>query len=164
MSLDNLMWTSFVTGGLYSLQNGLNSTSLSNFKDSLLQLVEIMVTVIRKPLKKLQRSCLATLLLQNVHNRDITKALVDENVQSLNDYAWIRQIKYYWDINQQDIQIKQGHASFGYGYEYIGHAKRLVMTPLTELCYLTLTSALAIQQGGALTGPSGTGKGESMTE
>lgn len=103
------------------------------------------------------------LLTEMVHQRDVSRSLIAKGVASGSDFGWLYHLRFYWapkDANR--VLIRMSNAQFAYGFEYLGIGERLVQTPLTDRCYLTLTQALHFRMGGNPFGPAGTGKTESV--
>jgi Hydrolytic ATP binding site of dynein motor region len=57
-----------------------------------------------------------------------------------------------------ECNVYQNDAHFVHDHEYIGNSSRLVMTPLTDACYLAITSALKASASVVIGGRTGCGK------
>ncbi|XP_064133022.1 dynein axonemal heavy chain 14 [Loxodonta africana] len=125
------------------------------------EVVGLVVLNINNSRTKAVQGALLTLY---VHCRDIVRDLLLKNIFNADDFEWTRHLQYKWNEKQKLCYVSQGDASFTYGYEYLGCSPRLVITPLTERCWLTLTGALHLNLGGCPAGPAGTGKTETTKD
>ncbi|XP_074644244.1 dynein axonemal heavy chain 1-like [Tubulanus polymorphus] len=148
-------WTTDVT-------KGLEDNALKDVYDLQLQQLDDLRNLVRGDLSKMHRLILSALIVVEVHARDVIVKMLQEDVKSVNDFEWISQLRYYWV--DDDLYTRAVNAEFLYGYEYLGNNGRLVITPLTDRCYLTLTGALHLKFGGAPAGPAGTGKTETTKD
>jgi len=123
-----------------------------------------LITAIRGDLVKTQRMKVNTLIIVDVHARDIVDRFIRDSILDAREFEWESQLRFYWDIHDNDIAIRQCTGVFTYGYEYQGLNGRLVITPLTDRCVMTLTTALTFKLGGAPAGPAGTGKTETVKD
>lgn len=97
-----------------------------------------------------------------MHSRDIIEELTNLGVDSTSDFTWQQCLRYYYE--DELIVARQVNSTLKYGYEYMGANTRLVITPLTDRCWLTITGALHIKLGASPKGPAGTGKTESTKD
>ncbi|RHY84261.1 hypothetical protein DYB26_001855, partial [Aphanomyces astaci] len=116
-----------------------------------------LTRLIRSPLTKLQRCIVTSLVTTDVHARDIVEELIQLKVHATHDFNWKKQLRYMWDVDLDDTLIQQSNVSIRYGYEYMGACSRLVITPLTDRCWMTITGAFDLKLGASPSGPAGTG-------
>ena len=134
--------------------------------------LKMLTDMVRGNLTDLQRLKLAALITQDVHSKSIIEDLKKDNVNNLADFNWQKQLRYTYEeiesaggaANDTKCVIRQVQAMLYYGFEYMGATTRLVITPLTDKCWITITGALHIKLGANPAGPAGTGKTESTKD
>ena len=122
-------------------------------------------------LKNVRRT-ISNLITHHVHFKDILGSLIESELELEDDFAWQKQLRSYFqssDLSLKDerymiVKIKQLKYEFDYGYEYFGPSTRIVISPLTDRVWLTMSSALQIKLGCSLGGPAGTGKTETTKD
>lgn len=151
-----IMWTSAVES---AIKAGKLSELYGIIHNQLLDLAKMTQL---DSLSEINRTTISSCIVMEMHNRDIVHNLDKQNVSDIRQFEWISQLRQYF-VNGGAV-IRMVNAEFNYGYEYLGSTNRLVITPLTDRCYLTLLTALDMQLGGAPQGPAGTGKTETTKD
>ena len=71
-----------------------------------------MIEVVRKPLEYRARKKVNTLIILDVHARDLVEKFVQNAVFSANSFEWESQLRFYWDISIDDIEIRKCTGKF----------------------------------------------------
>jgi dynein heavy chain len=161
--IDMMKWTELAEQAISNVPN--DKDAIGKAYEEMVLLINDMVQMVRGDLSFGLRETIKSLMVLDVHNRDILEQLHNDRIDSLNDFQWSKQLRYYWDVDPiEDCFARQTNTRFRYCYEYLGNGSRLVITPLTDKCYVTLTGALNLYFGGAPAGPAGTGKTETTKD
>ena len=157
-------WTFGVEDALIKMVEAGEANALVDYSAQWVLSINYMVGIVRRQLTPLQRQVIGAKLTLDVHCRDTNAEMVHKKVGSIKEFEWAKQLRYYWEEDVDDCCLRQTNTYFRYGYEYLGNSPRLVVTPLTDKCYMTLTGGLNLGMGGAPAGPAGTGKTETTKD
>ncbi|XP_077600352.1 dynein axonemal heavy chain 10-like [Stigmatopora nigra] len=163
LATNQVWWTWEVEDVFNNLKLG-DKYALKNYATKMHHQIDELVTRTMQPLKKNDRRKINTVLIIDVHARDIVDSFVLNSITDAEEFEWESQLRFYWVQDDDNLVVRQCSATFSYGYEYMGLNGRLVITPLTDRIYLTITQALSMFLGGAPAGPAGTGKTESTKD
>ncbi|XP_052825334.1 dynein beta chain, ciliary isoform X1 [Octopus bimaculoides] len=158
-----IWWTSDVNMAFVRLEEGYENAMKDYFKKQVNQL-NALINMLVGELSKGDRQKIMTICTIDVHARDVVAKLITAKIDSSQAFTWLSQLRHRWGEKEKDCFANICDAQFRYGHEYLGNTPRLVITPLTDRCYITLTQSLHLIMSGAPAGPAGTGKTETTKD
>jgi dynein heavy chain len=158
-----IMWTYETQQALIEYEGGQDDAVKKYYqlcKERLAALIQLALG----ELTSTDRTKIINLITMDVHSRDVLEKLVTQKVEGPQAFAWQQQLRFESEPSTNDVNVSICDFSCKYFYEWVGNTERLVVTPLTDRCYMTLTMALKLNLGGAPAGPAGTGKTETTKD
>nr|CAI5851783.1 unnamed protein product [Callosobruchus analis] len=158
-----IWWTTEVNIAFSRLEEGYDNALRDYYKKQVSQL-STLISLLLGDLSKQDRQKIMTICTIDVHSRDVVGKLIQMKVESASAFPWVSQLRHRWQESEKQCYANICDAQFRYSYEYLGNTPRLVITPLTDRCYITLTQSLHLVMGGGPAGPAGTGKTETTKD
>ena len=183
MLTTQIVWTEDVNRAFEELSSGAES-AMKECNELIKTRINKLINKVTRPLEILERMKVINIITIDVHSRDVVQNFVNLRINEAESFPWQSQLKFEWSVDKNNDVSSRQFCRFQwetnntkskciikivdwfrfYSYEYVGNTLRLVVTPLTDRCYITLTQALNLVMGGAPAGPAGTGKTETTKD
>jgi len=163
LAATQIWWTTDVTMAFGRLEEGYEN-AMKDYNKKQVQQLNALINLLLSDLTSGDRQKIMTICTIDVHSRDVVGKLITQKTDNANAFLWQSQLRHRWSEKDNHCYANICDACFLYSYEYLGNTPRLVITPLTDRCYITLTQSLHLIMGGAPAGPAGTGKTETTKD
>uniref|UniRef100_A0A3B5KZ59 Dynein, axonemal, heavy chain 9 n=1 Tax=Xiphophorus couchianus TaxID=32473 RepID=A0A3B5KZ59_9TELE len=163
LTCTQIWWTSDVNVAFARLEEGYDNSMKEYYRKQVSQL-NMLISMLIGQLTPGDRQKVMTICTIDVHARDVVAKMISQKVENSQAFVWLSQLRHRWDERDRHCFANICDAQFLYSYEYLGNTPRLVITPLTDRCYITLTQSLHLTMSGAPAGPAGTGKTETTKD
>ena len=164
-----MSWTEDFQDALVRMSRDKDKKIMAEANKKFVQILQDLVAMCLTDLgSKMNRTKFETLITIHVHQKDLFQEVWQKvkqgKVKDENDFEWLKQTRCYWKLETDHSVVSIADVDFVYSYEYLGCKERLVITALTDRCYVTQSQALGMFFGGAPAGPAGTGKTETTKD
>ncbi|XP_039332256.2 dynein axonemal heavy chain 17 [Saimiri boliviensis] len=163
LTCTQIWWTTEVGLAFARLEEGYEN-AIKDYNKKQISQLNVLITLLIGNLNAGDRMKIMTICTIDVHARDVVAKMITAKVESSQAFTWQSQLRHRWDEEKRHCFANICDAQIQYSYEYLGNTPRLVITPLTDRCYITLTQSLHLIMGGAPAGPAGTGKTETTKD
>ena len=139
----------------------------------------------------LVRENIENVLLLQIYHRDLVSDLCQKLTIGPKSFHWKVRLRFYWNNEESDsfeailndrvnsaytdenfrntlnidaspCQLKMLSGSLGYAYEYVGKPTHIVITPLTEQCYVSMLQGINSFRVPTVIGSIGSGKKDTI--
>uniref|UniRef100_A0AAQ5YU21 Dynein axonemal heavy chain 17 n=1 Tax=Amphiprion ocellaris TaxID=80972 RepID=A0AAQ5YU21_AMPOC len=163
LTCTQIWWMSDVGMAFARLEEGYDNALKEYYRKQVSQL-NTLISMLIGQLTPGDRQKIMTICTIDVHARDVVAKMIAQKAENSQAFVWLSQLRHRWDEKEKHCFANICDAQFLYSYEYLGNTPRLVITPLTDRCYITLTQSLHLTMSGAPAGPAGTGKTETTKD
>ncbi|XP_074778161.1 dynein axonemal heavy chain 17 [Athene noctua] len=163
LTCTQIWWTTEVGIAFSRLEEGYEN-AMRDYNKKQIARLNALISLLLGHLTAGDRMKIMTICTIDVHARDVVAKMILTQVESAQAFSWQSQLRHRWDEGRRHCYANICDAQLRYSYEYLGNTPRLVITPLTDRCYITLTQSLHLCMGGAPAGPAGTGKTETTKD
>lgn len=151
LCITQIIWARDTDSAFAELESGFEN-ALRNYQKIQIQMLNSLIDLLMRSLSRGDRQKIMTICTIDVHSRDVVAKMIAMKIRTRLSFQWQQQLRHRWDAEENDCFVNICDAQFRYWFEYLGNSPRLVVTPLTDRCYITLTQSLHLVMGGAPAG------------
>ena len=128
-------------------------------------MMQIVRNINRQDLRSIQRQKLEQMIVLTMNSLNITAHLIEEKATRTKIFGWESKLRYEFNPKSvEKLNVLCYEFSRPFRYESMGSGDRLVITPLTDRCFLSIVTCQRMGLFQASVGPAGTGKTETFKD